>query len=91
MPLQIGTVLNGRYRILSVLGQGGFGAVYRAADMTLKRPCAVKENLVTSPEAGRQFEKEAVVLAQLSHPNLPRVQDHFTIPDQGQYLVDQEE
>jgi serine/threonine protein kinase len=55
--------------------------------MTLKRPCAVKENLDTSPEAGRQFEKEAIVLAQLSHPNLPRVQDHFTIPNQGQYLV----
>jgi len=87
MPLQTGTILNDRYRILSILGQGGFGAVYRAADMTLKRPCAVKENLDTSPEAGRQFEKEAIVLAQLSHPNLPHVQDHFTIPDQGQYLV----
>jgi serine/threonine-protein kinase len=87
MPLQTGAVLNNRYRILSVLGQGGFGAVYRAADMTLKRPCAVKENLDTSPEARRQFEKEAIVLAQLSHPNLPRVQDHFIIPDQGQYLV----
>jgi serine/threonine protein kinase len=87
MPLQTGTILNNRYRILSILGQGGFGAVYRAADMTLKRPCAVKENLDTSPEARRQFEKEAIVLAQLSHPNLPRVQDHFIIPDQGQYLV----
>ena len=87
MPLQPGTILNNRYRILSVLGQGGFGAVYRAADMTLKRPCAVKENMDTSPEAKRQFEKEAVILAQLSHPNLPRVQDHFIIPDQGQYLV----
>lgn len=87
MALQAGTILNNRYRILSILGQGGFGAVYRAADMTLKRPCAVKENLDTSPEAKRQFEKEAVVLAQLSHPNLPRVQDHFIIPEQGQYLV----
>jgi len=87
MALQDGSVLNDRYRILSMLGQGGFGAVYRAADMTLKRPCAVKENLDTTPEAQRQFEKEAVVLAQLSHPNLPRVQDHFVIPDQGQYLV----
>lgn len=87
MPLQAGTILNNRYRILSVLGQGGFGAVYRAADMSLKRPCAVKENLDISAEAARQFEKEALILANLSHPNLPRVLDHFLIPGQGQYLV----
>jgi len=87
MPLEHGNILNDRYRILSILGQGGFGAVYRAADMTLKRPCAVKENLDTTEDAQRQFEKEAIVLAQLAHPNLPRVQDHFTIPGQGQYLV----
>jgi serine/threonine protein kinase len=87
MPLQSGSILNSRYRILSVLGRGGFGAVYRAADMSLKRPCAVKENLDTSPEAVRQFEKEATILAQLSHPNLPRVLDHFLIKDMGQYLV----
>ncbi len=87
MALKMGDILNNRYRILAILGQGGFGAVYRAADMRLKRPCAVKENLDTSEEAQRQFEKEAIILAQLMHPNLPRVQDHFIIPGQGQYLV----
>ncbi len=87
MPLTPGTILNNRYRILTVLGKGGFGAVYRAADMSLKRPCAVKENLNISPEASRQFEKEATILANLSHPNLPMVLDHFLIKDQGQYLV----
>jgi len=87
MPLETGEILNNRYRILNILGVGGFGAVYRAADMALKFPCAVKENLDTSPEAQRQFEKEAVILANLSHPNLPRVLDHFIIPEQGQYLV----
>jgi len=87
MPLQHGTILNNRYRILNVLGQGGFGAVYRAADMALKSPCAVKENLDTSPESQRQFEKEAMILANLSHSNLPRVLDHFILPGQGQYLV----
>jgi len=87
MPLKTGVILNNRYRILKILGKGGFGAVYRAADMALKFPCAVKENLDTSPEAERQFEKEAVILASLSHPNLPRVRDHFIVPGQGQYLV----
>ncbi len=87
MTLATGTILNQRYRIVKLLGQGGFGAVYRAWDLVLKRPCAVKENLAVTVEAQRQFEREARILANLSHPNLPRVLDHFGLPDQGQYLV----
>ena len=49
---------------------------------------AVKENLQASPEAYQQFEQEAHILARLSHPNLPRVSDHFTDPvTNRQYLV----
>jgi serine/threonine-protein kinase len=87
MPLSTGQTLENRYRIAKLLGQGGFGAVYRAWDMRLNRPCALKENLDLSPEAVRQFGKEAAILANLHHPNLPRVIDHFSIPRQGQYLV----
>jgi peptide/nickel transport system substrate-binding protein len=85
--LETGKVLLGRYRLAEELGRGGFGAVYKGWDANLNRPCAIKENLDTSPEAQRQFQREASVLANLSHPNLPRVTDHFTIPGQGQYLV----
>ncbi len=63
------------------------GAVYRAWDINLKMPVAVKANFETSPEAQRQFEREASILARLSHPNLPRVTDYFSIPNRGQYLV----
>ena len=87
MPLTPGQILNNRYRIVSLLGQGGFGAVYRAWDLNLSRPCAVKENLDTSPEAQKQFGREAVLLANLSHPNLVRVSDYFFLPGQGQYFV----
>jgi len=87
MPISQGQVLSNRYRIVSLLGQGGFGAVYRAWDVNLKRPCAVKENLDTSSEAQEQFEREAVILARLIHPNLARVTDHFFVKGQGQYLV----
>jgi serine/threonine-protein kinase len=87
MSLSPGHLLNNRYTIERLLGQGGFGAVYKAHDANLDKPCAVKENLDTSQEAQRQFLREATVLANLSHPNLPRVTDHFIIPDQGQYLV----
>jgi formylglycine-generating enzyme required for sulfatase activity len=87
MPLSPGQVLNQRYRIVSLLGQGGFGAVYRAWDINMECPRALKENLDTSPEAGRQFKREAKILGQLTHQNLPHVIDHFIIPSQGQYLV----
>lgn len=85
--LKPGQMLQGRYKIETELGRGGFGAVYRAWDNNLNRWCAVKENLQISSEAQRQFAREATVLANISHPNLPRVIDHFSLEDQGQYLV----
>jgi eukaryotic-like serine/threonine-protein kinase len=47
---------------------------------------ALKETLVTTDELRRAFEREARLLANLSHPSLPRVVDHFS-EDAGQYLV----
>ena len=81
------SVLQGRYRIINELGRGGFGAVYRAWDANLNKYCAIKENLEASPHAYRQFVREATVLSNLSHTNLPRVTDHFSISGKGQYLV----
>ncbi len=75
-----------RYRIVKLLGQGGFGTMYRAWDTTLGRPCALKENLDAAPEIQQQFLQEAKILANLNHPNLPRVSDYF-IEGQAQYLV----
>ncbi|MEW5871938.1 MAG: bifunctional serine/threonine-protein kinase/formylglycine-generating enzyme family protein [Chloroflexota bacterium] len=80
-------MLHNRYRIVKLLGQGGFGAVYRAWDTNLNGPCAVKENFDTSPAAQAQFAREASLLFNLRHPNLPRVFDSFTVTGQGQYLV----
>ncbi len=87
MTLQPGAILNERYRILSILGQGGMGSVYRAMDLNLSVEVAVKENLYLSEEFTRQFKREAAILASLRHPNLPKVTDHFELPNQGQYLV----
>jgi serine/threonine protein kinase len=87
MALDRGTLLNKRYRIIDVLGQGGMAALYRSIDENLGVEVAVKENLFTTDEYARQFRREAIILATLRHPNLPRVTDHFVIDGQGQYLV----
>jgi formylglycine-generating enzyme required for sulfatase activity len=95
MTLTVGSILENRYRIELLLGQGGMGAVYRAYDTRLQQAVAIKENTMAvpgiSPEvvaaSRHQFEREALMLARLRHPNLPRVGDHFVTPDGNQYLV----
>jgi serine/threonine protein kinase len=87
MVLSKGRVLENRYRVAALLGQGGMGAVYRATDLRFNTTVAVKENRMATAESQRQFSREAGLLHRLRHPNLPRVTDHFSIPGQGQYLV----
>jgi serine/threonine protein kinase len=84
--LSLNTVLQSRYVIVGQLGRGGMGAVYEAIDQRLSRTVALKETLVETAELRRAFEREARLLANLSHPSLPRVLDHFS-EDAGQYLV----
>lgn len=85
-PLPDGTILRQRYKLTNVVGQGGMGSIYRAEDLRLPgRLCAIKEvqpDPNASPElraqAQEQFLREASILAQLDHPNLPKVSDFFT-------------
>lgn len=60
------------------LGAGGMGAVYEALDERLQLTVAIKETFAVDDRLRRQFEREARLLAQLSHPALPRVSDYFT-------------
>ena len=87
MSLEQGQLLRERYRIIEVLGHGGMGSIFRAVDENLGLEVAVKENLFTIDDYARQFRREATILANLRHPNLPRVSDHFSLEDQGQYLI----
>jgi eukaryotic-like serine/threonine-protein kinase len=80
------TILQGRYRIVRQLGQGGMGAVYEALDQRLDTTVALKETLFSDERLRKQFEREARLLARLHHPALPRVSDHFSEGD-GQFLV----
>lgn len=84
--LQPNTVLQNRYRIVRQLGKGGMGAVYEAVDQRLSSVVAIKETLVTTPDARQAFEREASLLANLRHRALPGVTDHFA-EEAGQFLV----
>ena len=66
----------GPYKILSTLGAGGMGEVYRAADTQLKRDVAVKvlpPALASDPDRLARFQREAEVLASLNHPHIAHI------------------
>ena len=88
MPLLSGTKL-GPYEIVSALGAGGMGEVYRAKDTRLDRTVAVKilpEHLAQNTEAKQRFEREARSISSLNHPNICALYDVGT-QDSTSYLV----
>lgn len=75
MPLTIGKRL-GPYEIVSLLGEGGMGQVYRARDAKLNRDVALKilpDAFATDPDRLARFQREAQVLASLNHPNIGHI------------------
>lgn len=77
MNIEKGTSL-GHYQILAPLGTGGMGEVYRAQDTRLKREVAIKilpSHVANNPDSLSRFEREALALAQLSHPNILAIHD----------------
>jgi eukaryotic-like serine/threonine-protein kinase len=88
VTLAAGTKL-GPYEVVSPLGAGGMGEVYKARDIRLGREVAVKvlpERLSLSPEARQRFEREARTISQLSHPHICALYD-VGHQDGVEYLV----
>ena len=73
-----GTILANRYRVLGLVGRGGMGEVYRAADLKLNQPVALKflpESTAGNPRLLERFHGEVRIARQVSHPNVCRVYD----------------
>jgi serine/threonine-protein kinase len=86
----IGQVLDGRYRIDHVIGQGGMGAVYRATHLSMGKPVALKvirSEHASDLDAVRRFQREARAASLLDHPHTIRVFDSGESEEGLLYLV----
>src|SRR5215470_11227772 len=86
----LGMIIDGRYRLDATLGRGGMGLVYRAAHVGLRRQVAVKilhPSLAASPEVRNRFEREALAVGKIDHPNCVSVYDVGRLPDGALYLA----
>ena len=84
MPLNVGTLLAGRYELLALLGEGGSAKVYRAQDVLLGREVALKVLHPHLPESDRsRFLREVRTLARLTHPGVVPVLDLGQEPEAG--------
>src|SRR5437016_10846355 len=94
-PLVPSYLLHERYKNVSQVGTVGFGAVYKAKDTLFShRLVAIKEmnqdglSSRELSEATTAFEREALLLADLTHPNLPRIHDHFAEHGRSYVVMD---
>jgi serine/threonine protein kinase len=90
LMLSVGEVLEGRYRIAQQIGQGGFGRTYLCENLNrFNEPCVLKEfapqvqGVYALNKAKTLFEREANVLHQLTHPQIPRFRELFQVNSGG--------
>lgn len=86
----IGTRLDGRFQVDSIVGRGGMGTVFRGTQVSVGRPVAIKTlrpDLVRSDDAVRRFYREAKLVSRLNHPNVVSVVDFGATGDGLLYLV----
>ena len=92
-PITVGSILQNRYRIIQILGQGGFGSTYLAEDQRrFHELCAIKELIsATEAEAWEKaqalFQQEAGILYQIEHSQVPKFRERFA-QDQRLFLVE---
>lgn len=87
---RIGTLIDGRYRLLRRLGQGGFGVVYEAEHEVIRRKVAVKmlhTSVAAEPEVVARFRREAIAATSIRHPHVVEVLDMGRADDGAAFMV----
>lgn len=88
--ISVGAVVDGKYRVDAVIGQGGMGAVFRAWDVRLERAVAIKvvrADLIGDPDSRMRFRRESQIVARLQHPSIVTVFDYGNLADGAAFLV----
>ncbi|MCG8417742.1 MAG: serine/threonine protein kinase [Proteobacteria bacterium] len=86
----VGRVIDGRYKVLKLIGQGGMGSVYKAEHTGIRRIVALKllhPGLAQVPEVSQRFKREAEAIGRIKHPNCVYVSDSGKLEDGSLYLV----
>ena len=79
MSIRIGSLVDGRYRIVARVGHGGMAEVYESNDVITKQHVAIKlirEDVMSNPVNLKRFQNEASIAASLNHPNIVKVYNH---------------
>jgi serine/threonine protein kinase len=88
--LEPGTIIAERYRVDSLLGEGGMGKVYAAEHVHMRKQVAIKvlhPEMSTTPEVVARFEREAIAAGNIAHPNVAAATDFGRLEDRSFFLV----
>ena len=86
----VGTTIAGRYKVESLLGEGGMGAVYLVQHTGIRKRQALKvlsPRMMRMPAVVARFEREAMAAAHIEHPNVAAASDYGRTDDGRYYLV----
>src|SRR5882672_9324271 len=90
MALQQGQILDGKYRIVRVIGEGGMGAVYEGENTRIRRRVAIKElhaGIAANAEMVQRFEREAQVAGTVGNDHILEILDLGALPTGERYMV----